>query len=243
MKVKRILAAAMATTMILGTSMVAFATEPAVTADIVDNGKGVYSTSVTTDTTFQAPIVKVIVPTATPVYLNPYGIATTIAAVEGVNAAVTNSKAQIVAATYKIQNMSNVPVKIDAAITTTATGAVLLASDATTENLTTKWVKVSASIKGATGVTTTPAAGVTMDLAHKYTGKNDDVRPTLIVPAGTSIAKNADTGAITGTATIAELSFTGSLNSPANVATAWTDTDKLKIVVKYDIYPQVQAAE
>lgn len=240
MKVKRLLAAAMAATMILGTSMVALADEPAATtADIQDNGKGVYTTSVTTDTTFQAPIVKVIVPTATPVYLNPYGIKTTIAAVEGVNAAVTDSTAQVVAATYTIQNMSNVPVKIDAAITTTATGAVLLADDATTDSLTTKWVKLKATIKGAEGVTTTPAAGVTMDLAHKYTGKNDDVRPTLTVPAGTGIAKSAE-GVISGTATKAELSFVGTLNSPANVATAWTDTDKLKIVVKYDIYPQVQ---
>lgn len=234
MKVKRILAVAMAATMILGSSMIAFASE-ATTADIQDNGKGVYTTSVTTNTTFQAPIVKVVVPTATPVYLNPYKIKTTIAAVEGVNAAVTDSVEQIVAGSYTISNMSNVPVKVDPTFTTTATGAVLLAGDATTDNLTTKWAKVTATITDAA----TASNKIEVDLAHKYTGKNDDVRPTITIPAGTGIAKDAQ-GAITGTAAKANLTFAGTLNSPANVATAWTDTDALKIVVKYDIYPQAQ---
>jgi len=234
MKVKRILAVAMVATMILGSSMIAFAQE-SVTADIQDNGKGVYTTSVTTNTTFQAPIVKVVVPTATPVYLNPYKIKTTIAAVEGVNEAVTDSVEQIVAGSYTISNMSNVPVKVDPTFTATATGAVLLAGDAATEKLTTKWAKVTATITDAA----TASNKIDVDLAHKYTGKNDDVRPTITIPAGTDIAKS-EAGVISGTPAKANLTFTGTLNSPANVATAWTDTDTLKIVVKYDIYPQVQ---
>jgi hypothetical protein len=237
MKVKRLLAVAMAATMILGTSMVAFASETTPkTADIQDNGKGVFSTTVTTDTTFQAPIVKVVVPTATPVYLNPYKIKTTIAAVEGVNAAVTDKTDQIVSAVYTIDNVSNVPVKIDATITTTPTGAVLLDGEKDTTGLTTKWVKLTASITDAT----TASNKIEIDLGHKYTGKDEDVKPVITIPAGTSISKNADTGAITGTGHKANLTFTGTLNPPANVATSWTDTDKLKIVVKYDIRPQVQ---
>ncbi len=234
MKVKRILAVAMAATMILGSSMIAFAQE-SVTADIQDNGKGVYTTSVTTNTTFQAPIVKVVVPTTTPVYLNPYGIKTSIDAIANVCEAVTDSTDPIVAGAYTISNMSNVPVKVDPTFTTTATGAVLLAKDATTDNLTTKWAKVTATITDAA----TSSNKIEVDLAHKYTGKNDDVRPTIIIPAGTNITKDAQ-GAISGTAAKATLTFTGTLNVPSKVATAWTETDALKIVVKYDIYPQAQ---
>jgi hypothetical protein len=236
MKVKRLLATAVATTMILGSSMVAFAQTTTTSADIVDNGKGVYTTSVTTNTSFQAPIVKVVVPTATPVYLNPYGIATTIDAVTGVNAVVTNSRDQIVSAEYLIHNYSNVPVKIDAAFTTTVTGCVLLAGDATTTDLKTKWVQAKVTITDAA----TASNKIEMDLAHKYSGKDTDVRPTLTLPAGTDIVKTE--GVISGTPADAKLKYSGSVNSPANVTTAWTDTDALKIVIKYDIYPQVQAA-
>jgi hypothetical protein len=233
MKIRRFLALALAASMMIGGSLIALAEgEPATTSDIVDNGKGVFTTSVTTDTTFQAPIVKLVVPASTPVYLNPYGIKTTIAEVAGVNAAVTDSTAQIVSAIYKLNNYSNVPVKLVPTFTTTATGAVLLDGSKATEGLTTKWVKVSAELK--TGSTT-----VTNDLGHKYTNKEGDLLPTLTIAAGSGITKS-DAGVISGTPTEASIEFKGSVNSPANVATSWTETDKLKIVVKYDLYPQVQ---
>lgn len=235
MKVKRLLAVAMAATMILGSSTVAFASSTApTTANIQDNGKGVFSTSVTTSTTFQAPIVKVVVPTSTPVYLNPYGIQTTIPAVEGVNAAVTNSTATVVAGVYKISNVSNVPVKIAPTITTTATGAVLVENTVTTTDLKTKWVKLSATFTDAA----TESNKITFDLGHKFTSQ--ETPPTITLPAGTGVTQ-ADNGTITGTGHEATLSFVGSLNTPENVSAAWGKSDGLKIVIKYDIYPQTQA--
>ncbi len=251
MKVKRILAVAMATTMIMGSSMVAFAssgssssTTPAGTATIENNGKGVYTTSTEINTTFKAPIVKMVVPASPKVILNPYGIDTPIAEVPGVSTEIATgteaAKAQIVSPVYTIKSESNVPVKVDATFTTTATGAVMVAKDTETKDLTTKWVKLNVAIAG-TGLTFTdnkqaPAAAYSVDLAHKYTQKTDDYRPTAKFPAATFESD----GTTVSAAAEATLTFSGTLANPAKVATSWTDTDKLKIVVKYDIYPLVQ---
>lgn len=248
MKVRKLLAAALATTMIIGSSMVVLADDPAPastgTKDIVVDTKGTYTTTTTTVSEFQEPVVKVVVPTSTPVYLNPYRIKTSIEKPTGdtsMKEAVTDSQAQIVAATYIIRNESNLDVKIVPTITTTAKGAVMIDQSKTTDtsSLTTKWVKLNAKVVAGTTGALIAGTGFNYDMGHKYTGKDTDVAPTFTLKAAT-FSGTGDTYAMASNGAVtAELSFVGTLNTPDKVATTWSEqTDSLTIVIKYDIYPQ-----
>lgn len=246
MKVRKLLAAAIATTMVMGSSMVAFASETSTTGtkDIVVDSKGAYSTTTTTVSEFQEPVVKVVVPTTTPVYLNPYRIKTSIAKAEtdtSMKEAVEDSQDQVVAATYIIRNESNLDVKIVPTITTTAKGAVMIDQTKVTDTstLTTKWVKLNAKVAEGTTGALIAGTGFNYDLGHKYTGKENDVAPTFTLKAATFEGTGADYKMATDGAVKAELSFVGTLNTPDKVATTWSEqTDSLTIVIKYDIYPQ-----
>jgi len=240
--IKRLFAVVVAATMVMGTSIVALADDPAPTQDITEN-KGVYTVTTTSTSTFKAPAVKVTVPTQPTVYLNPYGIKTKVDAVAHVNEALAETTNQITSPNYLIENYSNVPVKITASITTTATGASLLAKtaevkDKSGNDLTTKWVKVQATITEKAK----PTNKIEIDLGTKYDGKTDDTTvPSISITAADGSEKKAD-GTYTWTASpvVATMAFSGSLNDPSKVATSWTDTDSLKLVIKYDIKPLVQ---
>lgn len=244
MKVRKLLAAAIATTMVMGSSMVAFASETSTTKDIVVDSKGAYSTTTTTVSEFQEPVVKVVVPTTTPVYLNPYRIKTSIAKAEtdtSMKEAVTDSQDQIVAATYIIRNESNLDVKIVPTITTTAKGAVMIDQTKVTDTstLTTKWVKLNAKVVEGTSGALVAGTGFNYDLGHKYTGKENDVAPTFTLKAATFEGTGESYKMKADGAVKAELNFVGTLNTPDKVATTWSEqTDSLTIVIKYDIYPQ-----
>jgi len=243
--IKRFFAVAVATTMVMGSSMIALADDPKVTEDIVDN-KGVYSVTTTSNSTFQAPAVKVTVPVQPTVYVNPYGIKTAVEAVAHVNEALAETTDQVTSPNYLIENYSNVPVKISATFTTTATGATLLAKGAETKDknnndLTTKWIKVQATITEKEKSTNK----IEVDLGTKYDGKSADTTlPTISITAAEGSKKNTD-GSYTWTASpvLATMAFSGELNDPSKVATSWTDTDSLKLVIKYDIKPLVQENE
>lgn len=243
MKVRKLLAVAVATTMVLGSSIVAFADGDGTTAIEVDT-KGGYSTTITTTTEFQEPVVKVVVPTSTPVILNPYRIKTSITKPEGdtsLKEAVTDSQDQIVSGVYLIRNESNLDVKIVPTFTTTAKGAVMIDQSKTTDtaSLTTKWVKLKAKIANETTGALVAGTGFAYDLGHKYSGKNDDVAPTITVKAATFSGTGENYAMASNGAVSVALSFEGSLNTPDKVATTWSEvTDSLTIVVKYDIYPQ-----
>ncbi len=234
MKLKRLLAVAVTTTMVLGSSMVAFA-DGVGTTEINNSGtsdKGVYTAQTTTTTNFEAPIIKVVVPNQTPVILNPYGINTEIAAIANVSAGVEDQTGEVVSDTYKITSSSNVALKVTAAITATASGATLIedgvqTADATKAKYeTAKWVWLKVTL--ASGDDTK-----TWDLAHKFTGKDTDVQPTVNIAA----ASFQEDGKTVNTPTEATITFTGDLNDINNVTTAWASSDSVKIVTKYTFLP------
>jgi len=237
MKIKKILGIALATTMVFGASLTAFA-EDDNTVPVTTDNKGVYSTQTTGSGTVETPIIKVVVPKTTDVVLNPYGITINkdevkqdvglkSAEAQVIASKVENIKTQIVAPEYYIYNLSNVPMKVTPTFTVKATGVTLMdaaPAENDTKNATTKWATITATF-GETGVI----------LGHTYAGKTeDDKQPAFSMAAGTFNEDKECTAA-----TNVKLTFTGSLNGPDKVATSWTDDEKLDITIKYVFAPQV----
>ncbi len=250
MKIKKLLASVLVATMVFGCTITAFAADDAPTASALTNAdantKGGYSTQVTGDATVETPVIKIVVPTTTSVVLNPYKIPITTTAVNTklglaaddvdkvIASALSNAKDEITAPTYTIYNLSNVKIKVVPTITVKATGVTMVETvpGSTDKNYTAKWANITAKFDGLD----TNDADVVLGKTYK------DTIPSFIIDAASSTKAVGDDGKITYTYAgekTATLTFTGDLCDPANVATAWNETDKLALTIKYDFAPQV----
>lgn len=255
MKVKKVFGLALATAMVLGSSLTAFASSttpaPSATYDAVTtDNKGVYSTQTTGSASVETPVIKVIVPKTPNVTLNPYGIAIASDVVketiEGTEYTIASAlvgddtKAlQIVAPEYHVLNMSNVPIKITPTFTIKATGITLLDAEPAstdTKNATTKWATITATYEYGTDASGKAA----VILGKTYKGTETDPIPAFTIAAATVTGKGTtEAPYVYANVKDAKLTFEGKLNSPAKVATSWTDAEKLELTIKYVFAPQV----
>lgn len=218
---KKLLAVALTATMLVGSSLTAFASS---TTDITSATEGVYGATIEGDTEVKVPTISVTVPTDLGnIGLNPYQMTFTPTGGE-------ESTDQIISATHEIVNGSDVAIAVNVAElkgTADSPSQAVFVTAAPTEKITTKAVFMYLVVdkKGA-------------DLAVAYDSKatNQILVGTKPVAKTNLIVLDADGG----TAPTAEFTFRGSLAT--NPATAWSGDDKFKVSLKFTFIPQVVKA-
>lgn len=210
---KKVMALVLAGAMLIGGSFTALASE------INTAESGAYSAKLEAESGIKTPTIKITVPTAVAVTLNPYKIKTTV----GSN---TDSQEQIVSDTYFIKNESNVEIRVDASLKMTpATGGkVVLASAPLTGKETTKsafvYLDVSSSADGTTKY------NYASELSFDKTSKSQ------IVGGKTAAKKtgliNLDAGDLS--ATYAKYTFGGGCATTNTEAWASTDTVAVELI-------------
>lgn len=222
---RKLLAAVLSMSMILGTGMSALA------ADVDTATDGIYSSgeiSGTTDVTL--PIVKVTVPSSLgDVVLNPYKMEVTVGD--------DTVQEQILTAEQKIENYSNVGVAVNVSslVATKEEGSdVIFATAALKGTETTKSVFMYMEI-----------IGDGEDAAYK---DNYDAKATNQILVSTKEAKkdnvilldkssDSTTEAVGTTATVGKFKFVGTATTKP--AKAWASTDSFTIKMKFTFIPQV----
>lgn len=187
MKMKKMLSAALAGAMALSLSVPAFATETEVTMDGLAEGATVEVSGTT-----QTASVKILVPSAGAVILNPYELdykATETA---------TAVNDQIISATQYVVNESNLPVKVTTKVTGTIEGADFSATTAAAE--TTKKVNLMFGIGATSAKDTEPGSFETKALAKTETtftditmDKQGGANPAVGYKFSGDASKNPDT--------------------------------------------------
>lgn len=232
---KKILAAALAMTMVLGSSTSALAT-PTTTAAPTD---GIYGADVSIDSSVKVPVINISVPTTVKIGINPYEMNYNPEDPTDTSATLNN---QIVCADQEITNESDVPIEVNIEeLKATPAGDLVLAAAAPAAAVQTKTAFIyfeSTTEVDENGKATYPA----------FKPTNPGV---LVVPAATasnaSTAKGAKKEKILTiaagdqTAQKAMFRFAGSVASKP--AKAWTAADKATISVKFTFTPLVKEKE
>lgn len=213
---KKILAAALAMTMMLGSSVGALAS-PATVTEAPD---GVYGQAVEASSTLNTPTIEIEVPTALEFVLNPYQMGVT-------PTGGTETFDQVVAADSTITNKSNVAVSVnvmDLGMKKEEGSELTLLAAPPTAGLTTK------------------SAFLYVDLAEAgddYAPYKASNKTQLAVPVTKTVSKTdmltLDVGSTTNT--VAKIRVSG--NIVANPTKAWSDKDIVGVTFKLTFTPQV----
>lgn len=222
---RKLLAAVLSMSMILGTGMSALA------ADVDTAEDGIYSSgeiSGTTDVTL--PIVKVTVPSSLgDVVLNPYKMEVTVGD--------DTVQEQILTAEQQIQNFSNVGVAVNVSslVATKEEGSdVIFATAALKGNETTKsvfmYMEMIGEEEGADYKGSYDAKATNQILVSTKETKKDNV---ILLDK----SSDSSTEAAGNTATVGKFKFVGTATTKP--AKAWAATDSFTIKMKFTFIPQV----
>lgn len=218
------MAAAMALSLAIPASAAAVAASYATTNVSTANSKGLYSSDVNVGGDTKIPSVKVTVPTAGGIAVNPYKLKYEI---DG-----SNYTEQIVSLPQYITNESDVPVSI----TATVTGAIPDNSKATfvtsapTEKITTKAVYMYFECLPTKDDSTAPTWATSYDKAKHI----------LLNLTGTTLKNFVTMDAKDGTNAYAAYHFVGSVAT--NPSEAWASTDIVNATIAFTFTPQVTAS-
>lgn len=217
---KKILAAALAMTMMLGSSVGALAS-----ADPVESpdANGVYGQDVKAESTLKTPTINIEVPTTLAFTLNPYQM-------EVADASGGKLYDQVITAESKIVNNSNVGVSVN----------VMDLAAAKPEGVTSELTLLAAA----------PAAGVTTKSAFLYVELKNSAdatypayKPTnktqLAVPTTKTASKTDMLTLEAGDTTPTEANIRVAGNIVSNPSKAWTANDKINLTFKLTFTPQV----
>lgn len=220
---RKILAAVLSMSMILGTGMSALA------ADIETATDGIYSSgeiSGTTDVTL--PIIKVTVPSSLgDVVLNPYQMDVTVGS--------DTIQEQLLTAEQSIENYSNVGVAVNISSLVAEKGAsseVVFATAALKGTETTKSVFMYMEVvkDGENYKNAYEAKAANQALVSLKETKKDNI---IILDKSSDSASDA----VGSTATVAKFKFVG--DAATNPAKAWAATDTFTVKMKFTFTPQV----
>lgn len=223
---KKILAAALAMTMVLGGSVSALASDDRATVDENSITNGVYGAELEIESVVNTPTIELKVPTSFKVGINPYKMEYNADKPE--DAAAEKSTNQIVCAEQTITNNSNVPVAVNVAelgATVATPSKAVLAAAAPTAAVKTKSVFLYLETKSA--------AKDDYD-AFKPANKN-----VLVVPVTKTASKLniMELDAKDGENAEMNFRFNGSVaDSPSEV---WTADDTIGLKVKFTFTPLV----
>ena len=213
MRAKKVIATLLATTMVMSTSVMAYATEITTPGD-----SGTYTSTVTGDSKVTTPTIKITVPTEVSMTIDPYKIA---------------GKTQIVSADQFIKNESNVPISVGVGLYATKktdSCDITLATAALKGTETTKSVfayldmvssenETSATHTGTFDAKSTSQFVLAYGTESKYTSKANMI----------TLAKGSETP------TYAAYNFQGSVATKP--AKAWADTDVLSVTTVFTFTP------
>ena len=214
MRAKKVIATLLAATMVMGTSVMAYAADPITKP----NESGSYTSTVTGDSTIKTPTIKITVPTTVSMEIDPYKIA---------------GKTQIVSADQFIKNESNVPISVGVGLYATKktdSCDITLATAALKGTETTKSVfayldmvssenETSATHTGTFDAKSTSQFVLAYGTESKYTSKANMI----------TLAKGSETP------TYAAYNFQGSVATKP--AKAWADTDVLSVTTVFTFTP------
>lgn len=217
---KKILSLGLATVLALSSVSMAFAADVAIETT---DANGAYASEVPVDSTTKVPAIKVTVPTASSIGINPYQMEFKVGDV--------TAKTQIISADYYIKNESDVPIAVDVTVTgkIDSPSEAVFATAALKGNETTKSVFLYMEI-GAAADDSTPAS---------YGNAYDAKSPNQILVGTKAVTKKATVELAAGkeAPTYASYKFFGA--TATNPAKAWTDADEVGATVVFSFVPQV----
>lgn len=221
---KKILSLGLATVLALSSVSMAFATDAVIQTT---DANGAYASEVAVDSDTKVPTIKVTVPTASSIGINPYQMEFEVGGV--------TAKTQIISPDYYIENASDVPIAVDVTVTgkIDSPSEAVFATAALKGNETTKSVFLYMEI-GAAADANTPAS---------YGNAYDAKGPNQILVGTKAVTKKATVILAEGdsSATYASYKFFGA--TATNPAKAWTATDEIGATVVFSFVPQVVSAE
>jgi hypothetical protein len=236
---KKILSAILAMTMVMGLSISAFA-EPLTTFSGLATGSEIDGTGAA-----NVPVIKVTVPTALFIAVNPYEIPVSFDPDGNGEAAAVDKTDQIISAVQEIKSESQVPIavnidKFKAEKKAGSSDIAIVTSSAKKAKLKSAYVTITIG----KNVLSTDAADKKLNktLAAKDTDTGASLASAYIIPAGTKVG---DTNAYS--AQTCNFIIGGDVNAnPVNasgVSDPWATTDGIKVTVKFTFTPQLLPAE